>query len=85
MPLPGLRRQKTLSAELSGTTTIRGTCLPGLRIRGSLPARIRETVDRKVAKLVKYQGPDSTTIPLVENDGIALMNECKLLDAIRET
>ena len=41
-------------------------------------------MDRKAAKPGKYQGPDSTTILLVENDDIALMNECKMLDAIRE-
>ena len=50
----------------------------------SLPARIREIMNRKAAKLGKYQGPDSTTILLIENDDIALMNKCKMLDAILE-
>ena len=49
----------------------------------SLPARIRETLDRKARKLRKYQGPSCTTIVLVENDDIALMNEAKMLDALR--
>ena len=40
-------------------------------------------MDRKAAKLGKYQGPVSTTILLIENDDIALMNERKMLDAIR--
>ena len=35
-------------------------------------------------KLSKYQGPSATTILLVENDDIALMNELKMLDAIGE-
>ncbi len=50
----------------------------------SLPARVREIMDRKAAKLGKYQGPDSTAILLIENDDIALMNERNMLDAIRE-
>ena len=35
-------------------------------------------------KLRKYQGPSGATIILLENDDIALMNECKMLEAIRE-
>ena len=50
----------------------------------SLPARVRKILNRKAAKLGKYQAPDSTTILLVENDDIALMNERKMLDAIQE-
>ncbi len=50
----------------------------------SLPARIGKIMDRKATKLGKYQGPATTTILLIENDDIALMNERKMLDAIRE-
>ena len=50
----------------------------------TLPARIRKILDRKTMKLRKYQGPFATTILLVENDDIALMNEFKMLDGIRE-
>lgn len=49
----------------------------------SLPARIRKTLDRKARKLRKYQGPSYTTVVLVENDDVALMNEVKMLDALR--
>ena len=50
----------------------------------SLPARIRKILDRKAMKLRKYQGPSATSILLVENDDIALMNELKMVDATRE-
>ena len=50
----------------------------------TLAARIRTILDRKAMKLSKYQGLSATTILLVENDDIALMNEFKMLDAIRE-
>ena len=50
----------------------------------TLPARIRSILDRKAKKLGKYQGPSTTTILLVENDDIALMNEVKMLEAIQE-
>ena len=46
--------------------------------------RIRKLLDRKARKLRKYQGSSSTTIILLENDDIALMNEAKMLDALRE-
>lgn len=48
----------------------------------TLPDRIREQFDRKAEKLAKY--PDDTKILLVENDDFALMNEFKILDAIRQ-
>jgi hypothetical protein len=48
---------------------------------GTLPARIRELCDRKVAKLSKWS-PSKTTVLLLENDDIALMNETKLTDAV---
>ena len=50
----------------------------------TLPARTRELLDRKARKLGKYQGSSSTTVILLENDDIALMNEGKMLDALRE-
>ena len=50
----------------------------------TLPVRIRKLLDRKARKLRKYQESSSTTIILVENDDIVLMNEAKILDALRE-
>ena len=50
----------------------------------TLSMRIRKLLDRKARKLRKYQGSSSTTIILLENDDIALMNEAKMLDALRE-
>ena len=50
----------------------------------TLPMRIRKLLDRKARKLRKYQGSSRTTIILLENDDIALMNEAKMLDALRE-
>ncbi len=50
----------------------------------TLPTRIRYLLDRKAMKLMRYQRPANTTILLVENDDIALMNELAMLDAIRE-
>ena len=50
----------------------------------SLATRTRSLLDRKAFKLMKYRTPDTTTILLVENDDIALMNELKMLDAIRD-
>jgi hypothetical protein len=49
----------------------------------TLPSRVKAAFDRKAEKLAKYQTPGVTTILLVENDDIALMNEWKMLDAIR--
>lgn len=49
----------------------------------TLPDRIREQFDRKASKLKKYHGLDKTTILLIENDDIALMNEGKMLDSIQ--
>ena len=50
----------------------------------TLPARTRELLDRKASKLGKYQGSHGTTVILLENDDIALMNEGKVLNALRE-
>ncbi|MYB20099.1 MAG: hypothetical protein F4Y16_14115 [Holophagales bacterium] len=50
----------------------------------SLSTRIRALVDRKAKKLGKYQGPSCTTVLLIENDDIALMNEGKMLEGIQE-
>jgi hypothetical protein len=49
----------------------------------TLPARVRKQFDSKAEKLAKYHGPDWTTVLLVENDDIALMNEWKLLESIQ--
>jgi len=50
----------------------------------TLPTRIRKQFDRKGKKLKKYHDQGRTTVLLVENDDIALMNECKMLDAIKK-
>ena len=50
----------------------------------TLTARAKYLLDRKAIKLLKYQTANTTTILLIENDDIALMNEMKLLEAIRE-
>lgn len=49
----------------------------------TLPARVKAAFDRKAEKLARYQKPGVTTILLVENDDIALMNEWKMLEAIQ--
>ena len=49
----------------------------------TLSERIGKLLERKARKLRKYQGPTCTTIILLENDDIALMNEAKMLDALR--
>jgi len=50
----------------------------------TLPDRIREQFDRKANKLAKYHVPGKTTVLLIENDDIALMNEGRMLDAIQK-
>lgn len=50
----------------------------------TLPTRIRKQFDRKGKKLKKYHDQCRTTVFLVENDDISLMNECKMLDAIKK-
>lgn len=49
----------------------------------TLPVRIRKHFDRKAKKLAKYHSPDKTTVLLIENDDIALMNEGKILYSIQ--
>ena len=49
----------------------------------TLPARIRTQFDRKAQKLAKYQSAGRITVLLVENADIALMNDQKMLEAIR--
>lgn len=61
---------------------------PGLLFRRHLPdddtLDERMTVlDRKAAKLARYQKLGFTTVLLVENDDIALMNAGKMLEAIQ--
>jgi hypothetical protein len=50
----------------------------------SLPIRIRAAVDRKVSKLAPYSDEGKTTILLVENDDVALMNDSLMLNSFRE-
>lgn len=49
----------------------------------TLPERVRRQFDRKAKKLAKYQGSGMTTMLLIENDDIALMNESMMIEAIR--
>jgi hypothetical protein len=49
----------------------------------TLSERIKKAFDRKAAKLAKYDAPGITTILLVENNDIALMNGSELIEAIR--
>jgi len=48
----------------------------------SLPARIKDLCDRKVKKLSRWSRPSTTTVLLLENDDIALMNEVIFSDAV---
>jgi hypothetical protein len=48
----------------------------------SLPARIKDLCDRKVAKLSKWASPSTTTVLLLESDDIALMNEIRFVEAV---
>jgi hypothetical protein len=48
----------------------------------TLAARLKELCDRKVEKLSRWASPSTTTVLLLENDDIALMNEIKLVDAV---
>ena len=49
----------------------------------TLPARLRQKLDRKVEKLSRYKGQNKTTILLVESDDIALMNDEIIRDGLR--
>jgi hypothetical protein len=49
----------------------------------SLPGRIRHQLDSKIKKLAPYQECGLITVLLIESDDIALMNEVKMLNAIR--
>jgi len=49
----------------------------------TLPSRIKTLFDRKLEKLGKYHSPECTTVLLVENNDIALMNDWKMLESIR--
>ncbi len=44
---------------------------------------LRDAFERKAAKLAQYEAVGKTTILLVENDDIALMNAWKMLEAIQ--
>ena len=50
----------------------------------TLSHRVGEAFERKAAKLAKYRTAGKTTVLLVENDDIALMNEWKMLEAIQQ-
>jgi len=50
----------------------------------TLPCRIKKLFDRKANKLARYQGCGTTTVLLIESYDFALMNESKMVIAIRE-
>jgi hypothetical protein len=49
----------------------------------TLADRIREQINRKAAKLAKYQGASSVTVLLVESEDNALINEFTVLESLR--
>lgn len=49
----------------------------------TLPARLKQIMDRKAGKLLQYQQGGKVTILLVESEDLALMNESAMLDSIR--
>ena len=49
----------------------------------TLPERIKIKFNEKAEKLAKYQRPGTTTVLLIENDDFALMNDEKIIKAIR--
>ncbi|HIJ75991.1 MAG TPA: hypothetical protein HPP81_04670 [Deltaproteobacteria bacterium] len=49
----------------------------------TLPDRTRQLLVRKAEKLLRYQSAGKTTVLLVESEDIALMNEAKMLAAVR--
>jgi len=50
----------------------------------SLPERIRQHLDSKIKKLAPYQERGFITVLLIESEDVALMNESKMLDALRK-
>jgi hypothetical protein len=50
----------------------------------TLPGRLRQQFARKAEKLAPYQGRGTTTVLLVENEDVALMNHLKMLNAIQD-
>jgi len=48
------------------------------------PSRLRDHLDRKIAKLAPYKGKGKKTILLVESDDIAFMNEGIMWDSLRD-
>jgi hypothetical protein len=50
----------------------------------TLHIRVRNLLDRKARKVAKYHKSGTTTVLLIENDDIALMNEFRMLKAIQE-
>ncbi len=63
---------------------------PGLFFRrwapsdDSLSARVRTQLDRKILKLAPYQSNGYTTVLLIENGDIALMDDWTMLEAIKD-
>ena len=49
-----------------------------------LPSRLREQLDRKAVKLSPYKNEGKTTILLVESNDIALMDDSKMWDSLRQ-
>ena len=50
----------------------------------TLPGRLRKQLDRKANKLSQYKNKGKTTILLVESDDIALMDDSRIWDGLRQ-
>lgn len=51
----------------------------------SFSARVKQQLDRKIAKLAPYQAAGKATVLLVESEDIALMNHVLMLEAIQSS
>jgi hypothetical protein len=50
----------------------------------TLPVRVGDQIARKMKKLGRYQADGNTTVLILETQDIALMNQYKMLEAVRE-
>src|SRR5258708_6312705 len=50
----------------------------------TLPARVGDQIARKMKKLGRYNADGNTTVLILETQDIALMNQYKMLEAVRE-
>lgn len=65
-------------------------CTPGVFLRrpapddGTLAARVGDQIRRKLTKLAPYRAHGYTTVLLLESEDHSLMNQYKMLEAVRE-